>query len=326
MFFFLPVGMNYRTERLPVVTLALIALNTLIWLISLICNINTDGDSKVWIYQHLWLSPSDSPWYAWFTSMFVHADIFHLGGNMLFLFLFGCCVEDIIGRGRFLLCYLLGGFAAELFFIVVSPLHFASHVHLGGASGAISACMGMFLWLRADLEIEFIYFIWFIGIRGGRFEVPAWMAIGCWFLKDLVWLILGAMYPRVFGGSVAFGAHVGGLLSGVALMAAFRLRAPEREIDLEATPIMATNRAVEEARKKLAAARPILMPAPAPAAAPAIETPTIYLIEDGVQTGPHTLTQIQSRLQKNELAATALYWSEGMSQWDSVRDLAPHPI
>src|SRR5690349_10565543 len=101
MFIVLPVGMNYRTERgLPIVTLSLIGVNTLIYLISVVFFFATQGDSKVWEMQNLWLVPAVSyPW-MYLTSMFVHANIFHLLGNMIFLFLFGCCVEDIIGRWK----------------------------------------------------------------------------------------------------------------------------------------------------------------------------------------------------------------------------------
>jgi len=97
MFFFLPVGMNYRTERYPVVTLSLIAINTLIWLISFICAICTDGDSQYWVYTHLWLIPAESHFWMYLTHMFVHSGFFHLAGNMVFLFLFGSCVEDVAG-------------------------------------------------------------------------------------------------------------------------------------------------------------------------------------------------------------------------------------
>ncbi len=91
--------------------------------------------------------------------MFVHAGIFHLLGNMIFLFLFGSCVEDLIGRVRFAVFYLVGGLVAELVFIAMSPEHFMTPNPMGGASGAISTCMGMYLLLRADADIEFKYFI-----------------------------------------------------------------------------------------------------------------------------------------------------------------------
>src|SRR5450631_73393 len=127
----LPIGMNYRTERLPIVTLSIIALNTLIYLVTLICALKTDGDSNLWVFQHLWLIPDQSPWWAYLTSMFVHAGIFHLLGNMIFLFLFGCCVEDILGRARFAAFYLASGIFAALAYVTFSPAHFASDIPMG---------------------------------------------------------------------------------------------------------------------------------------------------------------------------------------------------
>ncbi len=183
----IPVGMNYRTERLPLVTLSLIGINTLVYLVSLFFFFKTDGDSDLWILQHLWLIPAQSFWWTYLTSMFVHAGILHLLGNMIFLFLFGSCVEDLVGRARFAIFYLLSGLVAELVYITMLPEHFASPIPMGGASGAISGCMGMYLLLRADAEIEFKYFLWFFVVKAGEFEVPAWIAISFWFAKDLLW-------------------------------------------------------------------------------------------------------------------------------------------
>ena len=165
MFIAIPVGMNYRTERYPVVTLSLIGINTLVYLVSLVFIFRTDGESDLWILQHLWLTPSACTWNAPLTSMFVHAGFFHLLGNMIFLFLFGSCVEDMIGRLRFVIFYLPGGFVAEFVYIAMSPEHFMSPHPMGGASGAISACMGMYLLLRADADIEFKYFYFFFFVR-----------------------------------------------------------------------------------------------------------------------------------------------------------------
>jgi len=75
MFIAIPVGMNYRTERLPLVTFSLIGINTLIWLISAICFLSTDGESNEWIYENLWLTPSSGVLYQYFTTMFVHQGI-----------------------------------------------------------------------------------------------------------------------------------------------------------------------------------------------------------------------------------------------------------
>src|SRR5260370_542794 len=98
MFIVLPVGMNYQTQRAPIVTFTLMSLNTLVYLISLGFASSKGSDATIWIHEHLWLIPEDSTWFTFLTSMFVHAGFFHLLGNMLYLFLFGCCVEDMIGR------------------------------------------------------------------------------------------------------------------------------------------------------------------------------------------------------------------------------------
>jgi membrane associated rhomboid family serine protease len=300
--------MNYRTERLPVVTLSLIGVNTLVLVVQMICAAKTGGASDQWVMSHLWLTPNQSVWYTYVTSMFVHAGIMHLLGNMIFLFLFGCCVEDMIGRGRFLLYYLLGGLAAEWAFIAVTPEHFASGIPLGGASGAISACLGMYLLLRthSDIEFKYFYFWWLFLLRfgSGEFAVPAWMAIGFWFLKDLFWMILGRLYPQA-GGGVAFGAHVGGLLAGLGLVA-LNLRFFKPKPEAHSTEILSPDeiRAAHAFKHDPA------------------DLPTIYLCEDGVQTGPHTLAQIQARLAQKELDAKTIYWMEGMKAWENVMDLA----
>jgi membrane associated rhomboid family serine protease len=314
MFIVLPVGMNYRTERLPIVTLTLIGINTLVYLVSLFFFFSTEGGSEEWIQQHLWLIPAVSyPW-MYLTSMFVHAGIFHLLGNMIFLFLFGCCVEDIIGRLRFAIFYLVSGIVAEITFIAVSPDHFASMIPMGGASGAITACMGMYVLLRTGADIEFKYwyflFLFYAGAGSGEFSVPAWVAISAWFLKDLFWMLLG-FYYREGGGGVAFGAHVGGFLAGLALVGFYKGIVERREepaADLGIAPVSTI--AVP------AAARPIS----------ASETPAIFLYETGKQSGPFTLSQIQAMLSCGSIGKDTLYWSEGMSEWQNIMELSSQPV
>lgn len=308
MFIAIPVGMNYRTERYPVITLSLIGLNTLVYLVSLICSFQTDGESNRWIFEHLWLIPSACTWNACFTSMFVHAGFFHLLGNMIFLFLFGSCVEDIIGRLRFAIFYLVGGFVAEFVYILMVPDHFNSWHPMGGASGAISACMGMYLLLRASAEIEFKYFFWFLYIRAGEFEIPAWMAISFWFAKDLFWAVLG-MTSKHAGGGVAFGAHVGGFLGGLALVAIYKGIAQRRETVMETD-----NRIIKPERIRVN-----LPPRPAESST---ETPTIYLHDGTQQTGPFTLAQVQAMLQCGSIGHETQYWSEGLDDWQAVTELS----
>ena len=316
MFFAIPTGMNYRTERYPVVTLSLIGINTFIWLVSLILQICTEGESQEWVYANLWLVPAQSYFWMYLTSMFVHEGFFHLLGNMIFLFLFGSCVEDMIGRGRFILFYLLGGLVASLTYIAMTPEHFNSETPMGGASGAISACLGMYLLLRAGAHIEFKYFLWiFVYVRAGEFEIPAWVAITCWFLKDLFFAVLGMLMPHA-GGGVAFGAHVGGLLGGLGLIALYKwkFRPPEEEPALESTLVLDP-----------AKIRGVLTPQYQPAFV-AHETPTIFLHDGTDQTGPFTLSQVQASLHRGEISPELQYWSEGMEQWQSVRDLSGTPM
>lgn len=313
MFVVLPVGMNYRSERLPIVTLSLIAVNTLVYLVSLILFFTTEGESMMWIIRHLWLIPAKSILWTYLTSMFVHAGFFHLLGNMIFLFLFGCCVEDMIGRLRFLVYYLVGGLVAELTYIAICPGNFVSEIPMGGASGAISTCMGIYVLLRANADIEFKYFYFFLffGRAGnGDFSLPAWMAISFWFLKDLFWTVLGFVFQQT-GGGVAFGAHVGGFLAGLALVGVYKTvgRNSAEEISSES---------------KVTKPGPIRVVLPARHQIPTGEAPTIYLHEAGAKSGPFTLSQIQDKLHCGSISNETLYWSEGMSEWGNVSKLADH--
>jgi membrane associated rhomboid family serine protease len=309
--------MNYRTERFPVVTISLIGINTLIWLVSLICFFTTNGESQLWIFKHLWFVPANCTWYACFTSMFVHKDIFHLAGNMIFLFLFGACVEDMIGRLRFAIFYLVGGLIAEIVYVAMLPQHFQSAIPMGGASGAIGACMGMYLLLRAGADIEIKYFLWlFVYIRAGDFEIPAWVAIVIWFGLQL----LSAMLDMIAGGAsggVASGAHVGGFLGGLGLLALYRRFGQPRAEE----PAAPDTGPILNPAAMLASARASSGSGPATS-----ETPTIYLHDGRQQTGPFTLTAVQTMLRRGEISRDASYWSEGMTDWQGVVDLAGQPL
>lgn len=313
MFIVLPVGMNYRTERFPIVTVSIIGLNTLVYLVSLICFFSTDGESDWWIMQNLWLIPVQSHLWTYLTHMFVHAGIFHLVGNMIFLFLFGCCVEDMIGRVRFACMYLASGIIAALAYIAFSPTHFLSAIPMGGASGAISGCMGMYLLLRANAIIEFKYFFFFLflGVRAGEFELPAWVAITFWFVNDLFWMTLGLIYDHR-GGGTAFGAHVGGLLAGCGMIGIYRFATRRQQNPDEMIP-----------EPQAGPVRVRWQPAMAAVAAEETtgETPTILIYQGGQQSGPFTLSHVQDMLRLGSIEPDAVYWSEGMADWQSVADL-----
>ena len=307
MFFLLPVGVNYQTSRLPIVTFCLMGLNTLIYLGVLPFELKSE-ENEIWVYEHLWLIPSYSSWYAYLTSMFVHAGFFHLLGNMIYLFLFGACVEDAIGWWKFLLFYLLGGLAAAFCYIAATPDHFASDIPLGGASGAVTACIAGFLILFSKLEIEFRYLVFlFFRIYSGSFAVAAWIVISFWFAKDLLLAAL-TMASESTGGGVAFAAHVGGFLAGLAMIGGFKLL----NKDPEEVAVAGTW------RPSLAQAR--LTHASTPAESN--ETPGVFVSENGVESGPFTSHQVRQMIVLGSISPDAYYWRDGMAEWATVDDFS----
>src|SRR4029077_3262341 len=112
------------------------------------------------------------PWATIFTSMFLHGGWLHLGGNMLFLWIFGNNVEDLLGRARYLLLYLACGVAAALMQAAVDPI---SEVPMVGASGAIAGVLGAYLlvypWANVHCFVWIVIFFWIV-------TVPAWVLLG----------------------------------------------------------------------------------------------------------------------------------------------------
>jgi membrane associated rhomboid family serine protease len=152
-------------------------------------------------------------WWTPLTSMFMHGSWFHILGNMWFLYLFGDNVEDSMGPLRFVIFYLLCGFAAVAAQALVNP---ASPVPMVGASGAIGGVMGAYavLYPRAPVEMLVIF-----GFYVDRIAVPAVVMLGYWFF---IQLLGGIPTLAAEGGGVAFWAHVGGFLAGVVLVPLFR--------------------------------------------------------------------------------------------------------
>ncbi len=150
------------------------------------------------------------------TSMFLHGGWAHIIGNGLFFWVFGNNVEDSMGRGRFLVFYLLCGLIAAATHVLMQP---ASPVPTVGASGAISGVLGAYLVLYPRVRVNMLfYFIFFIRI----IPVPAWAVLLWWFFVQLVTALpsLNSMRPDVSGG-VAVWAHVGGFVAGLLLVRLF---------------------------------------------------------------------------------------------------------
>jgi membrane associated rhomboid family serine protease len=154
--------------------------------------------------------------------MFMHASWLHLLGNMLFLFIFGNNVEDVMGRLRFLVFYLAGGFTAALAQTWVT-LHWsgaaAASIPTVGASGAIAAVLGAYLVLLPRARIFTLLF----GFLPWRISAAVFLAV--WFGFQLWQSGFSATHPEQAGG-VAFAAHVGGFVFGVATVRLFQVRPP----------------------------------------------------------------------------------------------------
>jgi membrane associated rhomboid family serine protease len=165
-------------------------------------------------------APDQAPWWVTvFTSMFMHGSLLHLGGNMLFLWIFGNNIEDSMGRVRFVVFYLLGGIAALLAQVLIDT---GSTVPTVGASGAIAAVLGGYaiLYPRARvITLVFIIIIFTI------IELPALVVLGLWFLMQL----LPAFSEPVSGtgGGVAYFAHIGGFVFGLLVIKLFANRVHE---------------------------------------------------------------------------------------------------
>jgi membrane associated rhomboid family serine protease len=233
-----PLKDNIPTERLPVVTLALIAANVLIYFLVQrggweITTLNT-GD---WSLGGEAAYPCDltgqcppgepppghiGPWASVFTAMFMHGGLLHLGGNMLFLWIFGNNVEDAMGRVTFLLFYLAGGVAAIALQTAIDP---DAAVPTVGASGAIAAVLGGYLLLYPRARVITVIFI---VIFFTLIEIPAVIVLVLWFGQQV---LFGALDYGTGGqgGGVAYFAHIGGFVFGmltVRLLAKPRQTAP----------------------------------------------------------------------------------------------------
>ena len=202
----------------PVVTIALIAVNILVFLFQL-----SLGERVNDFILYFGLVPAAFSWVAVFTSMFLHGGFLHAGGNMLYLWIFGDNVEDRMGHGRYLVFYLLCGVAAALTQTIMEP---DSVVPMVGASGAIAGIMGAYFVLyprsRIVTLIPIIIFFHII-------EVPAILFLGVWFLMQFlsgVGSIATATGSEPAGG-VAFWAHVAGFVAGLSGVLVFRR--PERQ-------------------------------------------------------------------------------------------------
>ncbi|HEX5431151.1 MAG TPA: rhomboid family intramembrane serine protease [Bryobacteraceae bacterium] len=209
----IPLRSTERTYAPAKITITLIALNMAVFLYQ-----TTLSPYALNRFVLEWgLVPDRLRVVTLFTSMFMHGGWLHILGNMVYLWVFGRNVEDLIGGGKYLLFYIVCGLAAGAVQVITNPY---SEVPTIGASGAIAGVMGAYLIKFPRARI--ITLIWYIFIT--TLEIPAAILLAFWFLIQFVSGIGSLAQTDYTGGGVAFFAHVGGFIAGMLLIRAF----PER--------------------------------------------------------------------------------------------------
>jgi membrane associated rhomboid family serine protease len=220
----IPIKDNIPTDRFPVVTVCLILANVVVYILatahggSLISGPDAHELIRYGISPQQVTDLDSHTWGRLFSSMFMHASLLHLAGNMLFLWIFGNNVEDSMGPVRFLAFYVVGGLAALALQTAVQPHALAPTV---GASGAIAAVLGGYLVLYPRgrvLTLVLIVFLFTV------IELPAMVMLALWFAEQAVFGAVGLTDPTGGGGGVAYFAHVGGFVFGLLAIRALATR------------------------------------------------------------------------------------------------------
>src|SRR5690606_29506002 len=223
----LPLGDQNPTRRTPFVNYFLLFANVaaFVWQYLLI-----SAGGEAWVIPGYGLVPTrfvadpTGEAFTILTSMFMHGGFGHLAGNMLYLYIFGDNVEDAMGHFRYLAFYLLCGIGAGLAQVAMGP---DSTIPMVGASGAIAGTLGGYLVLYPRAPITLLNPVPLLWFFFGLFIVlPAWLVIGMWF----IWTLLSGVgqLGMADAGGVAFFAHVGGFLAGMALVRRMVVRRIER--------------------------------------------------------------------------------------------------
>ncbi|MCW2991654.1 MAG: rhomboid family intrarane serine protease [Solirubrobacterales bacterium] len=240
-----PLKDNIPTDRVPVVTIALILANLIVYFLWQRGGLSLGSPDDCHYVRNLLeygvvpkeitdpsfhLSGSigggcgsigaDQPatWLTPLTATFMHGGLLHLGGNMLFLWIFGNNVEDSMGPVRYLLFYLLAGAAAFGLQIAVDPGSTAPNI---GASGAIAGVLGGYILLYPRARVlTFVFIILFFTV----IELPAFVVLGLWFAEQIAFGATGLTQGGGNGGGVAYFAHIGGFAFGLLAIRLFARR------------------------------------------------------------------------------------------------------
>ena len=211
-----PISDINPSKSRPIVTYSIVAINIAVFVYEIV--LSARGDILEFIVEFA-LTPvhvvQGAALYTLVTSMFLHSGFMHVFSNMLYLYIFGDNVEDIMGRKRFILFYLLCGLAASAAQIAVHPL---SNVPNLGASGAVAGVLGAYLIMfpraRVHCILIFGFFIRWI-------TLPAVVVLGFWFVIQLFSGVASLPYITQDVGGVAYFAHMGGFVAGMVLIKLF---------------------------------------------------------------------------------------------------------
>ena len=236
----IPLRDDVPSRSLPIVTFVLIGLNVAAYVYQLSLGFAVDpagrAAAEAFVFE-FGATPCrltatcdrgdfPSPYVTVFTSMFLHGSPLHVGGNMLYLWIFGDNVEDTLGHARFLVFYLLSGVTAAVAQTITSP---ASTIPMIGASGAVSGVLGAYLLL---FPYATILTLMIFGFFVRSVHIPAVIVLGFWIVLQLIngWLTVSASaMGRGESGGVAWFAHIGGFLAGMVLLLLFRPRPSRRQ-------------------------------------------------------------------------------------------------
>lgn len=222
----LPLRDENPTRAVPYVNYILIVINILVFIFQVMLG----SSQESFVYQFA-LIPAQvttgldiGDVLDVFTSMFMHAGLAHIGGNMLYLWIFGDNVEEAMGHGRYLFFYLVGGITASVAHILTNP---GSQIPTVGASGAIAAVLGAYLVLYPQSRVMTLIFLGYF-VRMAM--VPAILVLGLWFVLQLFQGVLTLGAADV--GGVAFWAHIGGFVAGLVLAKLLAKRTTERYVQI----------------------------------------------------------------------------------------------